>query len=104
MSEQTQSAGKRLFKLVNDEVIFGEVEVLPTENGSEILIKKPFTAKNGNMMPYMVDVMTSAPSAIQIHPMNVLWSVPLDEFKEAEKLYIEATTGLVTETESQIIT
>jgi hypothetical protein len=88
-------AGKRFFKLINNEVVFGECETLVVDGGHvEILIKKPYTAKGGNIMPYMVDVMTSSPGAIQIHPMNILWTVPLDEFPEAHKVYIEATTGI----------
>lgn len=96
--------GKRFFKLINNEVVFGECETVLTESGvTEILIKKPFTAKNGNMMPYMVDVMTTAPGAIQIHPMNILWTVPLDEFKDANEAYITATTGIILNPTERIV-
>lgn len=96
--------GKRFFKLINNEVVFGECETILTESGvTEILIKKPYTAKNGNIMPYMVDVMTSAPAAIQIHPMNILWTVPLDEFKEAYDVYIQATTGIIMSNVDRIV-
>lgn len=47
-------------------------------------------------MPYMLDVLMESPRAVQIHPMNVLWSVPLDEFEHANKAYIQATTGIIT--------
>lgn len=87
---------KRLFKLINDEVIFGEIEVVTNQHGEEILVKKPYTAKNGKIMPYMLDVLMESPRAVQIHPMNVLWSVPLDEFEHANKAYIQATTGIIT--------
>lgn len=88
--------GNRFFKLINNEVVFGSCETVLTESGvTEIMIKKPFTAKNGNMMPYMVDVMTTAPAAIQIHPMNILWTVPLDEFRDANEAYITTTTGII---------
>lgn len=96
--------GKRFFKLINNEVVFGECETIKTEGGAtEILIKKPYTAKAGNIMPYMVDVMTSAPGAIQIHPMNILWTVPLDEFEEANKVYTEATSGIILNPKEKII-
>lgn len=101
---EMKAAGKRVFKLINNEVILGEVYSVTTEGGGvEIMIKQPFTAKNGNIMPYMVDVLTSAPGGVQIHPMNVIWSVPLDEFPEANKVYIEATSGIITESEKKII-
>lgn len=97
--------GKRLFKLINNEVVFGECETVQSGADApvEILIKTPFTAKSGNIMPYMVDVMTEAPSAVQIHPMNILWQVPLDEFPEANKVYLEATSGIVTDSQQRII-
>jgi hypothetical protein len=97
--------GKRVLKLINDEVIFGEcVSIVDEETGiGEILVKSPFTAKNGKMMPYMADVMSSAPAAVQIHPMNIIWQVPLDEFPDANKIYIEATSGIITETKQRII-
>ncbi len=96
--------GKRFFKLINNEIVFGECETVQTEAGVvEVLIKKPYTAKAGNIMPYMVDVMTSAPAAIQIHPMNILWTVPLDEFEEANKVYIQATTGIILDPKERIL-
>ena len=89
-------AGKRLFKLINGEVIFGDVDMIIVEGGhAEALIRKPYTAKNGNIMPYMLDALASAPAAVQIHPMNILWTVPLDEFPEAHKAYIKATSGII---------
>lgn len=95
---------RRLFKLINNEVIFGDIEVVTTKEGqSEILIKNPWTAKAGNMMPYMMDVMSEAIGAVQIHPMNILWSCPLEEFKQANDLYIEKTTGIVTDSKQKII-
>lgn len=96
--------GKRFFKLITNEVVFGDCETVQTESGvTEILIKKPYTAKNGNIMPYMVDVMTSAPAAIQLHPMNILWTVPLDEFEEANKVYVQATTGIILDPAERIL-
>jgi hypothetical protein len=59
--------------------------------------------QNGNVMPYCMDVLPTAPGAIQIHPMNILWTVPLDEFPDVEKAYIKATTGLEVEEKSRII-
>ena len=95
--------GKRVFKLINNELIIGDVETVPLENHVEILIKQPYTAKDGNLMPYMITELTSAPAAIQIHPMNIIWTVPLDEFPEAEKVYRKATTGLDIDTAPRII-
>ena len=89
-------AGKRLFKLINGEVIFGDVDTLIVDAAhTEVLIRKPYTAKDGNIMPYMLDTLASSPAAVQIHPMNILWTVPLDEFPEAHKAYVKATSGLI---------
>lgn len=85
---------KRFFKLISGEVIYGECEIVKTENGGEILIKTPFTVVDGVALPYMSNVVGSSPAAIQIHPMNVLWQVPLDEFKQLEEQFIKDTTGL----------
>lgn len=95
MTEQPKKAGKRLFRLINGETIFGEVEIVPGVNGEEVIIKKPFTIIGSQPIPYMGDLLPNAPAAIQIHPMNVLWSVPLDEFKEIRDFYIKETTGLI---------
>jgi hypothetical protein len=96
MSEiQTMKAGKRFFKLINGEMVYGDTETVPTQNGTEIIIKKPYMVKGGNVMPYCMDVLPSAPGAIQIHPMNILWTVPLDEFPDVEEAYIKATSGIV---------
>ena len=94
------STNKRCFKLINNEIIFGEIEVIDGPNGGEILVKKPYTAKGGKVMPYMLDVLMESPKAVQIHPMNVLWSVPLDEFDEVNRVYIQATTGIITSAKS----
>jgi len=95
---------KRLFKLIDGDTVFGDIETVQTKDGNtEVLIKNPWTAKNGNMMPYMMDIMTEAVGAIQIHPMNILWSAPLEDFKQANELYIEKTTGIVTDSTSKII-
>ena len=100
---QRMPAGKRFFKLINGEMVYGDTETVPTMNGTEIVIKKPYMVKNGNAMPYCMDVLPSAPGAIQIHPMNILWTVPLDEFPDIEKAYIKATTGLDIDTKSKLI-
>jgi len=95
---------KRVFKLINNEVVFGEVEsVQVNEQQVEILIKQPFSAISGNIFPYMADVFGNAPAAIQIHPMNIVWSTPLEDFPEAERVYNEATGGIVTERKESII-
>lgn len=91
---------RRLFKLINGDVVFGETEAI---NEAEVLIKYPYTAEGGNIMPYMALVMGSAPGAIQLHVMNIVWSVPLDEFPEANSVYIKATTGIITDVKQKII-
>lgn len=96
--------GKRLFKMINDEIIFGDVEVVTNNGGvGEFLIRNPYTAINGNIMQYCVKDLTQAPAAIQIHPMNVIWQTPLDEFSEAYRVYMEQTTGIVTDSKSKIV-
>lgn len=95
---------KRLFKLIEGTAILGEIEVVKNEAGmEEILIKHPFEVKNQRAFPYMADVIGESPGAVQIHPMNVLWSVPLDEFPELEKVYTETTSGIITQPKSKII-
>jgi hypothetical protein len=96
--------GKRFFKLVNNEVVFGDCETIEKEGGGvEILIKKPFTVVNGKIMPYMSNVMMASPAAIQIHPMNILWTVPLDEFEEVYNVYSEATSGIILNPKEKIL-
>lgn len=96
--------GKRLFKTINDEIIFGDTEVITNNSGvGEFLIRNPYTAINGKLLQYCIKDLTEAPSAIQIHPMNVIWQTPLDEFPEVNKVYLEQTTGIVTDTKSKIV-
>lgn len=95
--------GKRFFRLINKEIVFGDCEVIPTGNGSEILVKEPYTIKNGKAMPYMYDELMKSPAAVQIHPMNILWSTPLDEFDEIYKIYVEATSGIISTTNRIVI-
>lgn len=92
---ETKPAGKRVFKLINGEIILGEVELVETERGTEIIIKTPFTVKNGNLTPYMYAELLKAPGAIQIHPMNVLWNCDIDEFPDVRTAYIKATSGII---------
>jgi len=88
--------GNRVLRLLNGDTIFGESEIVHGGlNGDEILIKKPFTSVDGNMGPYMVNIMGSGPGAVQIHPMNIMWSCPLDEFQVANEQYIKATSSLI---------
>lgn len=82
------------FKLINNEVIFGDSMGVPTGHGEEIQIKEPFTIVRENGVPYMSNVTGNAPAAIQIHPMNVLWSVPLDEFPALSDMYKKATSKI----------
>jgi len=97
---------QRVIKLITGEVVFGEVEAVPTGEGEsshvEIQIKTPFTAVNAGIMPYLSDLMGSSPGAIQVHPMNVLFQLPLSDFPIAEKAYNEATSKII-QSESKII-
>lgn len=96
--------GKRMFKLITNELIFGDVEVITNNSGQgEFLIRSPYTAISGDIMPYCHLDLGSSPAAIQIHPMNVIWQVPLDEFEELNSLYLQATTGIVTDAKTKII-
>lgn len=96
--------GKRFFKLINNEIIFGDCEVVKNNNGDgEILVKNPYTVKDSNLAPLMYIEVGEYCQAVQIHPMNILYSFPLSEFPNLEKTYIEKTTGLVTESKPSII-
>ncbi len=84
---------KRFFHLINGDVVFGNTESL---NEHTVLITDPFTAKDGKVIPYMLDICMDKAKSIQIHMMNVLWTCPLDEFPQMNTVYIEATTGIIT--------
>lgn len=92
---QEQIFENRVFKLITNEIIIGEVHLVETTRGTEIIIKKPFTVINGNLTPYMYKELLKAPGAIQIHPMNVIWNVEMSEFPEVQTAYIKATTNLI---------
>jgi len=93
----------KVFKLIDGETIFGDCEAVYTESGvTEILIKTPFCAKKEGVMPYMADLLTSAPAAVQIHPMNVLWQAPLEDFPKVLEVYTNATSKVI-KPESKII-
>lgn len=95
---------KKLLKLINGDIVFGEIEAVEAKSGqTEILIKNPWTSHNGNISPYMMIEMGQAVPAVQIHPMNILWSAPLEDFEEANKVYIEKTTGIVVNPKEKII-
>lgn len=87
-------AVKKLIKIITGELIFGSMEGVDTPNGQEILIKQPYQAKEGNIMPYGILDLGNAPGAVQIHPMNVIWSSPLEDFPEIETAYLKATTSI----------
>lgn len=90
---RSKSATKKIFlRLINKETVIGSASV--TETG-EIFIEKPYTTVNNKLMPYMMDELGSSPGAVQIHPMNILWQVSLDEFPEIEKSYITVTSGII---------
>jgi len=94
---------KKVIKLITGEIIFGNMEGVESANGQEILIKQPYQAKEGNIMPYGILDLGNGPGAVQIHPMNVIWSSPLEDFPEIEKAYLKATTGIEIQEKSKII-
>lgn len=94
---------KKVIKLINGEIIFGNMEGVETPNGTEILVVKPYQAIGGNIMPYCMQDLGNAPGAVQIHPMNVLWSSPLEDFPEVETAYIKATTGLEVDSKPSLV-
>lgn len=99
--------GRRVFKLITGELVFGECETVTTKNGqTEILIKNPYTPLNGGIAQYCMAELAGSPAAIQIHPMNIIWQTFLSEFVEADKAYTEATTpksGIITDMKKPII-
>lgn len=99
--------GRRVFKLITGELVFGECEAVTTKNGqTEILIKTPYTPLNGGIAAYCMTELAGSPAAIQIHPMNIVWQTMLSEFEEADKAYTEATTpksGIITDLKKPIL-
>jgi len=93
----------RVLNLTNGDTIFGEAIGVPNESGMvDIQIKTPFCAKTGGIMPYMVDIMSNAPAAVQVNPMNIVWSAPLEDFPEVEQTYKDATSKII-QRDSKII-
>ncbi len=111
--QETQSTqtgvkiGRRVFKLITGELVFGDCETVQNNAGvTEILIKHPYTSYQGGIVQYCMPELAGSPAAIQIHPMNIIWQTFLSEFPEAEKAYTEATTpksGIITELKKSII-
>ncbi len=100
---ENKKTERRFFKLINGEIIFGDISPIDNNGQMEILITRPYTIVGSDAVPYMYNVLGVSPRAIPIHPMNILWNVPLDEFEEINKAYIQATTGIVTDVKSPII-
>ena len=102
-----QPIGRRIFKLITNEIVFGECETVTTKNGqTEILIKTPYTPLNGGIAAYCMAELAGTPAAIQIHPMNIVWQTLLSEFVEADKAYTEATTpksNIITDVRAPIL-
>ena len=95
---------KKVIKLINGELLLGSVQGVQTENGVEILIQQPYIASNGNIMPYCVNDLGNGPGAVQIHPMNILWTNPLSDFPQVSDAYFKATTKLDLTPQRAIIT
>lgn len=96
---------KKVIKLINGEILIGTVESAPNVHGvNEVLIKQPYTAiETVGLIPYCVTALGSAPAAVQIHPMNILWVSPLEDFPEANKTYIKATSGIEVQEKPSIV-
>lgn len=107
MQEQKgQKIGKRMFYLITGLYVFGDCETVSSSNGTEILVKTPYTPLNGGIAAYCMSELAGSPAAIQLHPMNIVWQCPLDEFVEVNKAYTEATTpksGIITDLKKPII-
>jgi hypothetical protein len=84
---------KRVLKLINNETLFGEVTGV--EGSPEVLIENPWKALGGEVMPYMQGDLMSPLKAVQIHPLNILWSAPMDDFPELQQLYVKETSGII---------
>ena len=96
----TEQAGKRVFKLITGEIIFGEVTVINEDSGIQFLVKEPFESKkleNGTngIVPYLSQELGNGPGGVQFHIMNVIWSLPLDEFHSVEQAYNNATSEII---------
>ena len=104
MPNNSEKTIRRFFKLITGELIFGEIEPVVNDLGQpEILIIRPYTVSGGRAIPYMYDILGVSPRAVPIHPINVLWNVPLDEFEDINNAYITATTGIETDVTPKII-
>jgi len=77
---QVQEIGGYVFKIITGELIIGDATVIPTANGTEYLIKQPFTSINGTILPYLSQELGSGPGGIQFHHMNTIWGLPITEF------------------------
>jgi len=93
----------KVLKLLDGDLVLGEVEAVHTEHMTEILLKKPFTVTERGAMPYMYNILRKSPAAIQLNPGNIIWTAPLADFPDVEKVYLDATTKIV-KPESKIIT
>lgn len=105
--KQGVKIGRRVFKLIDGSLVFGECETVVNNAGvTEILIKTPYTSYQGGIVAYCMPELAGSPAAIQIHPMNIIWQTFLSEFAEADKAYTEATTpksGIITDIKKPII-
>lgn len=89
----------QIFKTINNELIFGECH--GTETG--ILIVKPMTSFNNNVIPYLLDAAGSPAPQINLNSMNIVWTAPLSDFPQLENIYNEYVGGLIKEPKKQVI-
>jgi hypothetical protein len=84
---------KRVLKLINNETLFGEVSAV--DGSPDVFIENPWKALGGEVMPYMQGDLMRPLKAVQIHPLNILWSAPMDDFPELQQLFVKETSGII---------
>jgi hypothetical protein len=84
---------KKVLKLMNNETLFGEVSAV--QDSAEIFIENPWKVLGGEVMPYMEGDLMVPLKAVQIHPMNIIWSAPMDDFPELQRLWVSKTSGII---------
>jgi hypothetical protein len=84
---------KKVLKLINNETLFGECTWV--KDSPDLFIENPWKALGGEVMPYMEGDLMIPLKAVQIHPMNILWSAPMDDFPELQQLWVSKTSGII---------
>lgn len=90
---------KRIFKLINNDIVFGKAS---SDDKGQVIIEDPYSIKDMMVHPYMSQDFGEGLPCLIIHPMNIVWSVPMEDIKMIDKVYEEAMTGIVTDTTPEI--